>query len=85
MCTCVPLTACKHTYIVPGLKLLGAKGMRDILYGVAEAVGVVIRRVDAPPCPRAGVWGIFDAIGHRVLLAVLHGQLHAEGGLNGGH
>ena len=69
---------------VPGLEFLGAKGMRDVLYGVAEAVGIVIRRIDAPLRAHLRMWGILDPIGHRVLFAILHGKLHTEGGLNGG-
>lgn len=32
----------------PGLELFGAEGVSDVLDGVAEAVCVVIRGVDAP-------------------------------------
>ena len=34
--------------LVPGLKLFGAQRMRDVFYRVAQTVGVVVGRVDAP-------------------------------------
>lgn len=65
----------------PGLELLGTEGMCDVLNGVTEAVGVVVGGIDAPLVPRVGVGRVLDSIGHRVLFAVLHNQLHTKGGL----
>ena len=56
-----------------------------MLNGVAEAVGVIIGWVDTPLVPGVGVGGVLDPVGHRVLLAVLHGQFHAEGDLEEGN
>ena len=60
------------------LELLGAKRVRDVLDGVVEAVGEVVRRVDAPLVAGARMMRVLDAIGDRILLAVLHGVLHAQ-------
>lgn len=58
------------------LKLLGAKRVSDVFDGVTQAVGVVIRRVDAPLVPSPVVGRIFDPVGDRVLLALLQSDLH---------
>ena len=55
--------------------------MGDILEGVAQAVGKIVSGIDAPVVPSAGVRCVFDAVGHRVLLAVLHSKLHADSSL----
>ena len=55
--------------------------MGNILEGVTETVGEVISGVDTPLVPSAGVRYVLDAVGHRVLLAVLHSKLHADGSL----
>ena len=48
------------------VELEGADGMRDVLYGVALTVGVVVHRVDAPlvPCPVVGC--VLDSVENRV-------------------
>ena len=65
----------------PGLELLGAERVGDVLDGVTEAVGEVVGGVDTPGVASVGVRGVLDAVGHRVLLAVLHNVLHTKCGL----
>ena len=72
-----------HTH-TPGLKFLGAERVTNVLNGVTETVGVVIGWVDTPPVPGMGVGGVLDSVGHRILFAVLHGQLHPDSGLGNG-
>ena len=55
--------------------------MTDVLDGVAEAVGVVVRGVDAPLVAGSVVNGVLDPVGHGVLLALFEGDLHPQGGL----
>jgi hypothetical protein len=45
-----------------GLKLERAQGVRDVLEGIHEAVGVVVGRVDAPGIPRVRVRRELDAV-----------------------
>ena len=69
---------------VPGLELLGAQGVADVLDGVAQTVGEVVGGVDAPGLARVRVRRVLDAVGHRVLLAVLHDVLHTQSSLGNG-
>ena len=55
--------------------------MGDVLDGVAKAVGVVVRRVDAPLVAGPMVSRELDAIGNRVLLSLLQSDLHPQRGL----
>ena len=55
--------------------------MCDVLDGVAEAVGVVVGGIDAPLVAGSVVGGVFDPVGHRILLALFKGDLHPQGGL----
>ena len=65
----------------PGLELLSAERVCDVLNGVTEAVSEVIGGVDAPGVPAMWVGGVLDAVGHRVHLTILHNVLHAESSL----
>ena len=69
---------------VPGLELLGAQGVADVFDGVAQTVGEVVGGVDAPGLARVRVRRVLDAVGHRVLLAVLHDVLHTQSSLGNG-
>ena len=60
----------------PGLELLGAQRVGNVLNGVTEAVGEVVGGVDTPGVSGVGVRCVFDAVGDRVLLAVLHDVSH---------
>ena len=55
--------------------------MCDVLYGVTEAVGIVIGRVDAPLVSGTWMGSVLDSICYWVLFAVLHEELHTKGGL----
>ena len=69
---------------VPGLELLGAQGVADVLDGIAQTVGEVVGGIDAPGLARVRVRRVLDAVGHRVLLAVLHDVLHTQSSLGNG-
>ena len=58
--------------------------MADVLDGVTQTVGEVVRGVDTPGVPGVGVRGVLDPVGHWVLLAVLHYVFHTQGGLGTG-
>ena len=60
------------------LELLRAQGMWDVLDGIAQAMRVVVRGVNAPLCPGAMMSHVFDAIRHRVHFALLQNCSHAE-------
>ncbi len=80
---------CKASYDInepvvaasPALKLLGAERVGDVLDGVAEAVSVVVGGVDAPFVAGPVVSRVLDAVGYRILLALLQGDLHPQRGL----
>lgn len=55
--------------------------MSDVLDGVAQAVRVVVRGVDAPAIAGAVVGHVLDAVGHRVEFPFLQRHLHAQRGL----
>ena len=44
-------------------------------------MGVVVRGIDAPLVPGMRVRGVLDAVGDRVLFAILHCKLHTKSGL----
>ena len=55
--------------------------MGDVLDGVAKAVSVVVGGVDAPLVAGPVVSRVLDAVGYRILLALLQGDLHPQRGL----
>ena len=62
----------------PGLKFLGTQRVGNVLNGVTEAVGEVVGGVDTPSISRVGVRCVLNAVGHWVLLTVLHNVLHTK-------
>ena len=55
--------------------------MCDVLNGVTETVRIIVGGVDTPLVSRVGVGCVLDTVGHWVLLAVLHDELHTKSGL----
>ena len=62
----------------PGLKLLGTQRVGNVLNGVTETVGEVVGGIDTPGVPGMGVRCVLNAVGHWVLLTVLHNVLHTK-------
>ena len=58
------------------LELPGAERVCDVLYGVTEAVGIVVGGVDAPLVSCPGVWPVFDPVCHWILLTIFQFHLH---------
>lgn len=61
---------------MPCLKFFSTQGMCDVLYGVTQAMSVVIGWVNTPEIFAVRVRSEFDPISYWVLFAVFHSQFH---------